>query len=289
MQRKKYYTIMFIPEGNLRTFSMHVHRNIVYSVGVFLFVFFIGFVLLVIKSGEIAAKLQLVYILTSENKRLKEEKAKISYVAAKQDKLEQMGRYLQGIARSASTDQKKSQNSLLAQKARRLGVVPRDNTDDMLDSLTKPSTSKANDAGKRTVATEQYLASLPNIQPVVDGWITRGYLVEANDTEQVHFGVDYAATQGTPIRATAPGMVENVFNDRYFGLILTIKHAYGMSTRYGHCSQILVSKGDHVERGQTVGLVGNTGRSSAPHLHYEVLKDGKNVDPASYIVSTGER
>ena len=159
----------------------------------------------------------------------------------------------------------------------------------MLDSITKSSTNKADDAAKRNGAKAVYLAALPNIQPVVDGWMTRGYLVEANDTEQAHNGVDYAAPQGTLIRATAPGIVESIFNDKYFGILLTIKHAYGMSTRYGHCLQILVSKGDHVERGQTVALVGNTGRSSAPHLHYEVLKDGKNVDPANYIVSTSEK
>ncbi len=280
---------MFIPEGNLRTFSMHVHRNIVYSLGAFLLIFFVGFILLVVKSGEIAAKLQLVYILTLENKRLKEEKGKITYVAAKQDRIEQMGRYLQRIGRSVSADQKKSQSSLLALKGNSHGVVPRDNIDEMIDSLAEPSTSRVDDAGKRSVAREMSLAALPNIQPVVDGWITRGYLVEANDTEQAHNGVDYAATQGSLIRATAPGIVDNVVNDRYFGLLLTIKHAYGMSTRYGHCLQILVSKGDHVERGQTVALVGNTGRSSAPHLHYEVLKDGKNVDPTNYIVTTSEK
>lgn len=289
MQKKKYYTILFIPEGNLRTFSIHVHRNIVYSLCVFLLIFFVGFVLLVVKSGEIAAKLQLVYVLTSENKRLKEERAKIAYVAAKQDRIEQMGRYLQGIARSASSDQRKPQNYSLALKGSKAGVVPRDNIDDMLDSITKSSTNKADDAARRNSAKEVYLAALPNIQPVVDGWMTRGYLVEANDTEQVHNGVDYAAPQGTLIRATAPGIVENVLNDKYFGILLTIKHAYGMSTKYGHCLQVLVSKGDHVERGQTVALVGNTGRSSAPHLHYEVLKDGRNVDPANYNVSTSEK
>ena len=100
MQKKKYYTILFIPEGNLRTFSIHVHRNIVYSLCAFLLIFFVGFVLLVVKSGEIAAKLQLVHVLTSENKKLKEERAKITYVSAKQDRIEQMGRYLESIARS---------------------------------------------------------------------------------------------------------------------------------------------------------------------------------------------
>jgi|WetSurMetagenome_2_1015567.scaffolds.fasta_scaffold00026_39 murein DD-endopeptidase MepM/ murein hydrolase activator NlpD len=277
---------MFIPEGNVRTFSLHVHKNIVYSLGAFFLIFFIGFILLVVKSGEIAAKLQLVYILTSENKRLRTEKEKIAYIAEKQDKIEQMGRYLQSIAHSARIDQKISTNSPSVPSEERRGSLSRDNADERVDNLVKMSATRGVDAAGRNTGRDLYLTALPNIQPVVDGWITRGYLVETNDTGQAHNGVDYAASQGSLIRATAPGVVESVFNDKYFGLMLTIKHAYGMSTKYGHCFQILVSKGDHVERGQTVALVGNTGRSSAPHLHYEVLKDGKNVDPTKYIVNT---
>ena len=98
-----------------------------------------------------------------------------------------------------------------------------------------------------------------------------------------HLGVDFAAQKGTPIRSTAPGVVEDVINDTYFGLLITIKHKFGIMTRYGHCMQTLVSKGDKIERGQTVALLGNTGASSAPHLHYEILKDGKNVDPMKYM------
>jgi len=64
---------------------------------------------------------------------------------------------------------------------------------------------------------------------------------------------------------------------------VTIRHDFGFVTRYAHCSQVLVSVRDRVNRGQTIALVGNTGRSTAPHLHYEVLKDGKHVDPADYI------
>jgi murein DD-endopeptidase MepM/ murein hydrolase activator NlpD len=288
-KKKKYYTIMFVPEGNARTFSMHIHRNIVFSLAAFLCIFFVGFVLLVVKSGEIAAKLQLVYILTSENRRLKEENKKITYVSAKLDKMEQLGRYLQSIAHASGTDQKKNAAILQSSKEHREDVFARDNMDEVFDSLRRSSVADKGEEGKTGQSTPLYLATMPNIQPVIDGWITRKFLAEANDTEQAHNGIDYAATQGTLIRATAPGIVEEVTNDRYFGLMLTINHGYGMSTRYGHCSQILVAKGNHVERGQTIALVGNTGHSSAPHLHYEVLKEGKNVDPAKYIFGTDEK
>jgi murein DD-endopeptidase MepM/ murein hydrolase activator NlpD len=283
--KKKYYTIMFIPEGNAKTFSMHIHRNIVYSLVVFLLIFLVGFILLVVKSGEIAAKLQLVYLLTNENKHLREDNGKITSIAEKIDRIEQMGRYLHRIARSSGADPKPSPAILGSVRQNGVTSFSRDNVDEQLDSMRMTSAGGMRQFQKKGEAAELYIASLPNIQPVVDGWITRRFVVVANDTEQTHNGLDYAATQGTLIRATAPGVVEDVCNDRYFGLLLTIRHGYGFSTKYGHCSQILVAKGDHVERGQTIALVGNTGRSSAPHLHYEILKDGKNADPTKYIYS----
>ncbi len=287
--KKKYYTIMFIPEGNAHTFSMHIHRNIVYSLALFLLIFLVGLVLLVVKSGEIAAKLQMVYILSSENKHLREENKRMTFVEDNLDRMTRLGRYLQRIAQTSGTDQKMAGVSTSSSRGLREERLVRDSMDEILDSARASSSGDTGEEHRRGTATEMYLAALPNIQPVIDGWITRRYLAVANDTEQVHNGVDYAATLGTPIRATAPGIVEDVSNDKYFGLVVTVKHGFGMSTRYGHCSQILVSQGDHVDRGQTIALVGNTGRSSAPHLHYEVLKDGKNVNPANYTFSNEEK
>jgi murein DD-endopeptidase MepM/ murein hydrolase activator NlpD len=287
MQNKKnYYTVMFIPEGNAKTFSMHIHKNVVYSLIAFLCIFLVGFVLLVVKSGEIAAKLQLVSALSSENKQLKEDNRKMTYIYEKMDRIDQLGRYLQRIATAEGVGTKPGRPSFGSLPRSDDTAFSKDNNDDFLNKIQTTPKANVNELQKRGEAAEVYLAALPNIQPVVDGWITRRFVVVASDTEQAHNGIDYAATLGTLIRATAQGVVEDVGNDKYFGLILTIKHGYGFSTKYGHCSQILVAKGDHVERGQTIALVGNTGRSSAPHLHYEVLKDGKNIDPTRYIYNT---
>jgi murein DD-endopeptidase MepM/ murein hydrolase activator NlpD len=283
MNKKKYYTIMFIPEGNAKTFSMHIHRNIVYSLAVFLVIFFVGFILLVVKSGEIAAKLQLVYLLSSENKQLKEENKSMKLISAKIDGIVKMSRYLQRLAAATGADPKKGLLAFSNPSGGDEAVFSKDNMDELLDNMRNSSKSETRAPVKRNETAELYLMAVPNIQPVVDGWITRRFSMVGSDTSLAHTGIDYAATLGTLIRATAPGVVEDVSNDKYFGLIMTIKHSYGFSTKYGHCSQILVSVGDHVERGQTIALVGNTGRSSAPHLHYEVLKEGKNVDPIKYV------
>jgi len=282
-KKKNFYTIMFIPEGNGKAFSMHIHRNIVYSLLVFLVVFFFGFILLVIKSGEIAAKLQLVYLLASENRQLREETKTMKTIAIKIDGIEQMSHYLQRVATATNNDPKKGMLAFSKTGNGSDAVFAKDNMDELLDNIRRSSGGESKAAARPVETTELYLASIPNIQPVLDGWITRRFSMTATDTSAAHTGIDYAATLGTLIRATAPGVVEDVSTDKYFGLILIIKHGYGYSTKYGHCSQILVAKGDHVERGQTIALVGNTGRSSAPHLHYEVLKDGKSVDPTKFL------
>jgi murein DD-endopeptidase MepM/ murein hydrolase activator NlpD len=280
---KKYYTIMFIPEGNAKTFSIHIYRNILYSLAIFITIFVAGFLCLLLKSGEIAAKLQLVHVLTRENKELKEENRKLNFIRTKIDNIESLGEYLQRIAAVAGENTKKPPYAASVLKQNEEMVFKRDGIEETVDKIRLSTLAPVKEGKLKTETSEGYLAVVPNIQPT-EGWITRKYIATANDTEQQHSGIDFAATSGTLIRATARGVVDDVYKDAYFGLMVIIKHGYGFSTRYGHCLQVLVAKGNHVERGQTIALVGNTGRSSAPHLHYEILKDGKTVDPMQYII-----
>jgi len=271
---RKYYSIMFIPEGNAKTFSVHIYRGIVYTIIFFIAVFFLGSLCLLLKSGEIAAKLQLVYALRNENKKLIEENKKLNFIRDKVEKIEIMGAYLQKMATIAGDPVKQSdQSSIMLNSSKEELVLKRDTFEEV----------NVKEMKQKSEVTQGCFAAVPYIEPT-EGWITRKFVVQQNDTDQVHSGVDFAATSGTLIRATARGIVDDVYKDTYFGLIVSIKHGCGFVTRYAHCQQILVAQGDHVERGQTIALVGNTGRSSAPHLHYEVLKDGKAVDPLEYII-----
>jgi murein DD-endopeptidase MepM/ murein hydrolase activator NlpD len=278
---KKYYTIMFIPEGNARTFSIHIYRNIIYSLVIFLVIFLLGFFCLILKSGEIATKLQLVYALKNENNKLVEQNLKLNYAREKIDKIEAMGAYLQRMATAAGDSARPSADN--AVKIDEGAVFKKDGLDEFVDKVRLSNTDVYKDIKPKGEITEDFLAAIPNIQPT-EGWITRKFVEQPSDTEKEHKGIDFAATSGTLIRATGRGIVDDVYNDTYFGHIVIIKHGYGFVTRYGHCLQVLVKTGDHVERGQTIALVGNTGRSSAPHLHYEVIKDGKNINPLEYII-----
>ena len=98
-----------------------------------------------------------------------------------------------------------------------------------------------------------------------------------------HSGLDFSAAHGEKIMATGAGIVTMVAKEKNYGNVLKIKHGDGLETRYAHCSKILVKKGDIVERNQVIALVGNTGRSTGPHLDYEIRLNGRALDPRQYL------
>src|SRR5216683_688213 len=99
-----------------------------------------------------------------------------------------------------------------------------------------------------------------------------------------HEGIDVTAPQGAQIEAPAAGVVAEVAWEEGYGNFLSIDHGNGLVTRYAHCSRILVARGARVKRGQAIALVGSTGLSTGPHLHYEVWVNGKPVDPMKYVL-----
>jgi len=102
----------------------------------------------------------------------------------------------------------------------------------------------------------------------------------------MHRGVDFAARPGTPIRATADGVVIETSRAGGYGLLVEIDHGNGLVTRYAHCSSALVQRGQRIERGQVIARVGSSGRASGSHVHYEVLKNGMQIDPMDYVLPT---
>jgi murein DD-endopeptidase MepM/ murein hydrolase activator NlpD len=118
------------------------------------------------------------------------------------------------------------------------------------------------------------------INPVAGAYISSPYGTRGNT---FHRGLDLAISQGTNIKAADGGKV--IFSGYFgsYGYMIEIDHGGGYTTRYGHCSKLLVSKGDKVYQGQVIGLVGSTGYSTGPHLHFEVMKYGKTMNPASWI------
>ena len=98
-----------------------------------------------------------------------------------------------------------------------------------------------------------------------------------------HSGVDFAVREGTPVLVTADGVVEFSGEHDVYGLLITIDHGNGFKTSYGHNSLLLSKVGDTVKRGERIAISGNTGVSTAPHLHYEIVQDGHPIDPGGFL------
>jgi len=133
---------------------------------------------------------------------------------------------------------------------------------------------------------QSILNATPSIKPT-RGWFTSrfGYRVDPfTGKPDMHYGLDMAASPGTPIMAPADGVVSYVGYESGYGKIVAIDHGFGVRTRYAHNSQIYVELGQKVKRRDVISAVGSTGRSSGPHLHYEVRVNDVPVDPINYIL-----
>lgn len=127
---------------------------------------------------------------------------------------------------------------------------------------------------------------LPNSSPVRAGYNSSSYgwrIDPFNGHKAFHEGLDFPANTGAPILAAADGIVSAADQTPDYGNIVKINHGSGLETRYAHASKILVKVGERVTKGQQVALVGNTGRSTGPHLHYEIRLNGNPLDPRQYL------
>ena len=128
-------------------------------------------------------------------------------------------------------------------------------------------------------------AATPSIWPVI-GWLSSAFGSRQdpiNGGADFHPGLDISAEYGTPVKATADGTIETAGWMGDYGNMILVKHGYGMSTKYGHLSRIVVSAGQTVHRGQIIGYVGATGRTTGAHLHYEILLNGERINPLKLL------
>lgn len=137
---------------------------------------------------------------------------------------------------------------------------------------------------------EKYFSAVPAIQPVSNEELKRlssGFGSRIDPilkTKKMHWGIDFSAPKGTPIYATGDGVIKLARTSLGgYGRQVEVDHGYGFVTKYAHMEMYNVKKGQKVKRGECIGYVGNSGKSTAPHLHYEVHKDGKRINPVHYF------
>lgn len=165
-------------------------------------------------------------------------------------------------------------------------------TTERLDKITKQlyiQSKSFDEVVKLAKNKEQMISSIPAIMPINNkdlrhqpggfGWRTHPIY----KTPEFHPGMDFAAEQGTPIYATGDGVVETAdANAQGYGNHVVVNHGFGYQTLYGHMSKIAVRVGKKIKRGELLGYVGSTGLSTAPHVHYEVIKNGEKVNPINF-------
>lgn len=166
------------------------------------------------------------------------------------------------------------------------------NTAKRLDVLTKQTVvqSRSLDEIERLAANKAALIeAIPTIQPVKNKDLTRiasgfGYRSDPfTKARKMHFGMDFTAKRGTPVYATGNGVVKRADSrSSGFGKHIRIDHGFGYISLYAHLSKYNVRRGQKVKRGDIIGYVGNTGRSAGPHLHYEIIKDNKKINPLNF-------
>ena len=216
--------------------------------------------------------------------------AQVAQLAAETDRRVQAVEQRQLALAAALQDQNVDPAAL-----RRLGFIPA--TDDSkaarggpFDGGSSPTFKQLFDSWKKLDTLQDGAIAIPSDKPLETAVFTSGYGYRDDPFHHgsdFHPGIDLAAPTGTPIHATADGIVVDAgWNNGGYGNMVEIDHGKGIHTRYGHMSRVLVADGEHVTRGQVIGLVGSTGHSTGSHCHYEVRIDNKPVNPIPFMKST---
>jgi murein DD-endopeptidase MepM/ murein hydrolase activator NlpD len=161
---------------------------------------------------------------------------------------------------------------------------------DILTNRMKVQSRSYNDLSKMAVNKKHMLASMPAIQPISNhnlertssGWGFRIHPIYK--IRKFHYGIDFVAVTGTDVYTTGDGVIEKVTSSHDgYGNCIVVNHGFGFKSLYGHLNGFHVTEGQTVKRGDVIGYVGSTGASTAPHLHYEVIRNNEKVNPVDYF------
>ena len=276
------YTVLISPSRTSKVRQLGIHRNVLRAAACFVIISVLLVIYGALRLGQHEA-LNLKYLsVKSENESLKQTndayqnsysrlKGQISYV-------EDMSKEL---ARSAKMEHSPEIDELVGIGGPET-VVALDKAADHLEREVRHISDRLHSDVLR-------LASIPRGLPV-NGYITDGFGMRRNpfngEGREVHEGLDIAVDFGTPVGATADGLVIYAAPHAGYGNLVIVYHSNGITSRYGHLSRISVEAGQRVKRGDQVGNVGSTGRSTGPHVHYEIRENDQAVDPLRYVTQT---
>ncbi len=296
VKRKKYITVLIVPDDNTHVFNLKMRSGIFWSM---LFLWFAGLIFsFYIISKHINYRYTLEYnkYLTKKNIEFAKEILNVRDTVKRTNELDRQLRDLlqlksknaivkyTGFGGPSLVDTEllekevKDDKALISRKAFELAVK-------FVDEQATANEKSFQEIVSYITEQRAKLTAVPSGWPV-KGWITCGFgsrIDPFSGALSFHEGVDIANDLGTPVKATADSVVSYCGFEPGYGNIVTLNHGNGYTTRYGHLSKYIVKIGQHIKKDQIIGYVGNTGRSTAPHLHYEVRLNGVAVNPVKYL------
>ena len=263
---KKYFDFMVIPHGREPAINFRLSKRLVITIIGLMGLWIVALLMVTIFYGRLLQKAMTAELYAKENEKLRDYNSRV-------------------VAIEKSF---KKNLELVAKIAAMAGIEIEDFNpplETLADSTRADSTGRvvlAGLAGDAVALSTEELEQMriPQGRPLY-GWITRGF--SPSGEKEQHNGVDIAVKEGTPVVATATGKVKFAGWDAAFGNMIIIDHGGDYQTVYGHNQKMMVTKDENVYKGDVIALSGNTGRSSAPHLHYEVIKNDVPIDPTPYL------
>ncbi|MEE8184868.1 MAG: M23 family metallopeptidase [Thermodesulfobacteriota bacterium] len=299
--KKRFLTIFIMPQDPSRVKQFKFPSYLLKGIVAFFGIFVLGLSFMVYDYIGLRSKVGELSRLKKENT---EQKIQIQAFTSKVGNLEdQMSKFRQfdkklriiaNIEPRNNSDQvfgvggPSPDDDITTLSNRRNLLIKRMHSD--LDQLNAEATLQENsftELQEHLLKESSRLAATPSIWPA-RGWVasTFGYRISPfTGLKQKHDGIDIANSTGTPIISPANGVVVRIRREKGLGKSIAINHGRGIITKYGHLSKILVKVGERVKRGEKIAAMGNTGRSTGPHLHYEVVVSGVQMNPFKYILN----
>ncbi len=300
---KDYFNILIFGQKTSKTRHLRIHKK-TFKIGLYLLTF--GVLCTIFFLCDYIQVRKKTFELNQLRQQTQEQKSKIHFFASKIEDLEKQLSKLKdfdkririianlekgqeaalsmGVGGPSPSDVREK---LMAEK-NEMGLAQQMRTDiERLESQAMSQEESLSELEKLLQSKKEMLTHTPSIWPV-HGWVTSAFGFRTNPftgLTQMHEGLDIANRIGTPVIASADGIVSDTGRDSSHGNVVVISHGFGINSRYNHLNKIFVRAGQRVKRGDKIGEVGTTGMSTGPHLHYEVRVNGIPVNPLRYIVN----
>jgi murein DD-endopeptidase MepM/ murein hydrolase activator NlpD len=299
---KDYFNILVFGQKTSKTRHLRIHKK-TFKVGLYLLAF--GLLSTIFFFCDYIQVRKKGFELTQLRQETEQQRSKIHFFSSKIEDLERQLSRLKDFDKKiriiANLEKGQETTSLMGMggpspsdvreklKAQNddTGLVQQMRTDvDRLKSEAMSREDSLSELEKLLQTKKEMLIHTPSIWPV-HGWVTSGFGFRINPftgLNQMHEGLDISNRLGTPVIAPADGIISDTGKDFSYGNAVAVSHGFGVTTRFYHLSKILVSAGQKVKRGDRIAEVGTTGKSTGPHLHYEVRVNGVSVNPTRYIL-----